>query len=275
MIELIWLEPILERGLLFSLVVMAMYISSRVISFDDLTVEGTFGLGGALMTALLIAGVSWPLSLIIIIITGGFAGLCTSLLHTQIKLNNLMSGIVVTTALFSINLKIAGPHKTIGAIPTIFSTIPCTKLIIISIITISILLSIMWFLKTEVGFLLYATGQNPKILSSLGKSSSLFIALGLMLSNSCTALSGALFVQYIGYFSIWTSVGMLVTALAGLIFSELLKPGFGIQVIAGALLYQLIIATTFECNIDQDLNKLITALIIVMVIGFQKWWSTR
>ncbi len=270
--ELAIFQGIIERGLIFSLVVMAMYLTSRIIRFDDLTVEGSFGLGGALMALLLTHNAPWWIALPLVIVSGACAGLATGLLHTKLKLNNLISGIVVTTALFSVNLKIAGSNITLGNISTIFhiTSLPFPTLVILIPLTLLLLWGIKWFLNTEVGFLLTAVGDNPRMLLNLGKNAHAYKILALMIANSTTALSGALFVQYVGYFSIWANVGMLIVALAGLILAEAFGKGFGVHIIAGTIAYQTIIATTFELNIDQDWNKLITALLIVLLIAIQK-----
>src|SRR5438477_9627756 len=104
--ELLIIQGIFERGLIFSLCIMALYLTSRIIRFDDLSLEGSFGLGGAIMALLLTKNIPWYCTLPIIIIAGALSGLATGLLHTKLKLNNLISGIVVMTALFSVNLKI-------------------------------------------------------------------------------------------------------------------------------------------------------------------------
>src|SRR5258708_7294962 len=102
--EWLIIQGIIERGLIFSVCVMSIYLTSRIIKFDDLSVEGSFGLGGALTALLLTRGIPNIITLPLVVIAGALAGLATALLHTQLKLNNLISGIVVTTALFSINL---------------------------------------------------------------------------------------------------------------------------------------------------------------------------
>src|SRR4030095_14562816 len=122
--EWLIIQGIIERGLIFSITVMSIYITSRIIKFDDLSVEGSFGLGGALAALLLTNNIPSFIALPLVIIAGALAGLATGLLHTQLKLNNLISGIVVTTALFSINLKIAGSNMVLGSKSTIFDILP-------------------------------------------------------------------------------------------------------------------------------------------------------
>jgi putative ABC transport system permease protein len=271
--EWLIIQGIIERGLIFSISVMAIYITSRIIRFDDLSVEGSFGLGGALMALLLTRNIPWAIALPLVTIAGAIAGLATGLLHTKLKLNNLISGIVVTTALFSINLKIAGSNMVLGSKSTLFDLIPnaaSIKIIVLLPVICALLLIIRWFLHTECGFLFKAVGDNPQMLTNLGKNAHTYVIAALMLANGLTAFAGALFVQYVGYFSIWSSVGILIIALAGLILSETLGQQFGFNLLIGAIVYQAIIAATFEFNVDPEWNKLITALLIILMIALKK-----
>lgn len=269
-------QGIIERGLIFGIVVAAVYLASRLINFDNLAVEGAFGLGGAL-TALLI---SWNLNPWLALcgsaFVGALSGVATGLLNTKLKLNNLISGIVVTTGLFSITLKTAGSNMTLSGKQTIFSAMPAFlapyQSLLLLLLTCTILFSLIsWFLKTEVGFLLRAAGDTPQMLTNIGKNVDLYIILGLALSNMFAAMGGALFVQYTGYFSIWASVGVLIIGLAGMILAQTLSPHFGVSLLIGSIAYQAIIALTFELQLNQDWNKLITALLIVLLIVIKQW----
>src|SRR5438105_7235013 len=146
--EWLIIQAIIERGLIFSITVMAIYITSRIIRFDDLSIEGSFGLGGALMAFLLVHNIPWPIAFIIVIAAGSAAGIVTGLLHTKLKLNNLISGIVVTTGLFSINLKIAGSNMIISNKATLFDLISGNSMKILLLLPlVYVLLMIMkWFL---------------------------------------------------------------------------------------------------------------------------------
>lgn len=277
MIELIHIvQGVLERGLLFVGVVSGVYLSSRLISFDNLSVEGAFSLGGAITALMITHDINPWLALFGAAIAGGVSGIATGLLTTQLKLNNLISGIVVTTGLFSIVLRIAGSNMPLLGKPTIFTMIPAIPatyqpLILLSIISAAIIGIVCWFLKTEVGFLLRAVGDNPQMITNVGKSAHGYVILGLMLSNMLAALSGALFVQYTGYFSIWASVGVLIIGLASMIIAHAFNPNFGIALVIGSVLYQAIIAATFELQLNQDWNKLITAMLIVVLIVLKQW----
>lgn len=271
--EWLIIQGIIERGLIFVVPVMAIYITSRIIRFDDLSVEGSFGLGGALMALFLTYNIPWFVVFPLVIAAGATAGTITGLLHTKLRLNNLISGIVVTTALFSINLKIAGSNMVIGNKATIFNMITDVtnmKIIILMPIICTLLLTIKWFLDTECGFLFKAVGDNRQMLTNLGKCADTYTIAALALANGLTACAGGLFVQYVGYFSIWSSVGILIIALAGLILSETFGKTFGFNLLIGAILYQAILAATFEFNVDPEWNKLITALLIILMIALKK-----
>jgi putative ABC transport system permease protein len=272
MIELVQVaQGIIERGLIFGIIVAGVYVASRLINFDNLAVEGAFGLGGALTACLMSWNLSPWMGLVGAVMVGALSGVVTGLLTTKLKLNNLISGIVVTTGLFSITLKIAGSNMSLGGKSTIFTSLPTVlapyqSLVLLIGICAVVFCGIRWFLKTEVGFLLQAAGDTPQMLTNVGKNVDAYVTLGLVFSNALAALSGALFVQYAGYFSIWASVGVLIIGLAGMILAETLSAHFGIALLIGSIIYQALIAFTFELQLDQDWNKLITALLIVVLI---------
>jgi putative ABC transport system permease protein len=265
------LQGIIEQGLVYSVIVAGIYISSRVIHFDDLSVEGSFGIGGAITAAAISGGLAPWFGIFQALFAGALTGMCTGLLNTKLKLNNLISGIVVTTALFSITLKVAGSNMPLGSKTTIFSDVPATLasykfLVILIPLNLAIIYGIKWFLNTQIGFLIRAVGDNPQMLTNVGKSTDFYKTLALMISNMFAALAGALFVQKVGYFSIWANVGVLIISLAGLILAESITKKFGLAIMAGAIAYQAIIALTFELQIDPDWNKLVTAVLIVILI---------
>lgn len=265
---------IIERGLIFGIVIIGMYITSRILHFDDLTLEGSFGLGGALTATCLAYGMHPISSLCIALCAGAIAGAMTALLHTQLQFNQLMSGVIVTTALFSVSLKVGGANKPLFG-NTIFTLVPLplATLICLTVITLMVLYLIRWFLTTEMGYVLRATGTNQQMVRMLGKRVNIYILLGLTLSNMLNALAGSLFVQYVGFYSIWNNIGVLIIALAGLILAETFNTKFGPALLIGSFLYQAIIVTTFELQLDQDWNKMITALLIVALIAWKKLYT--
>lgn len=269
MISFFILRGILERSIILSLLPASMHITSRIIRFDDLTLEGAFGVSSGFFATLLSYNYSVLVALLGSLCMGALSGFITALLHAKCYLNPLISGIITSTALFSVTLKIAGAHV---ALPT---KIPffCDDILWISFVVFLIFFLAYFFLKTEIGYLLYAVGDNEKVIVGLSKSPARYQTIGLMLANALAGLSGALFTYYLGYFSIWSSVGMLVVALASLILAESVSNKFNGFLMVGSFLYQIIIALTYSFYIDQDWNKLITASIVVICIFIQKMFK--
>ncbi len=265
---------ILERGLIGSVVVMAVYLASRIIKFDDFSIEGTFGLGGAIVAwSILNHNLNPWFALILGALCGGLFGIIASLLHTKLGLNRLIAGIVITTMLFSLSINIASANAALGTATTIFTPLnhyPYATLGILAFLVFSIAVIFIWYMKTESGFLLRSTGINEQFVTSLGKCVPLYIGIALFLANFLSALAGGLFVQYSGFFSAYGNVGILIAALAGCMIAELLAINMFIMAIVGSIFYQLIIATTIELQIEPSWQKLITGLLIVAILIVKK-----
>lgn len=263
---------ILELSCIYALVVLGVFLTSKIIKFDDLTVDGSFASGAATTCTLLSFGLPALPTLIIATLAGALTGMATGFLHTKLKLNNLISGIVVTTGLFSVNLKMAGANATLGSASTIFDIIPpifsgwWNHVLVLSIISIGIALLIDFLLESEVGLLFKALGNNPQMLINLGKNIHGYKIACLMISNGITALAGSLFIQHTGFFSMTGSVGTLGIALAGLIIGDMISNNLILKIFSGALFYQAIITTAIEFQIDPVWNKLVTAFLIVLLI---------
>lgn len=260
---------ILELSCIYALVVLGIFLTSQIIKFDDLTVDGSFAAGAATTSMFLLLGMPSVPVIILSASAGALAGMLTGVLHTKLGLNNLISGIVVTTGLFSINLKMAGANSTLGASSTIFDMIPTmwwSHFFILAGICMAIIFLIKFLLESEIGLLFKALGDNPQILVNLGKNIHGYKIACLMLSNGIIAFAGSLFVQHTGFFSITGNIGTLGIALAGLIIGDMLSNNLFIKVFAGAAFYQAIIAATIELQIDPVWNKLITASLIVVLI---------
>lgn len=265
-------KGIIERGLIYGILVTAMHISSRIIKFENMSIEGAFGLGGALNIILLNNGINCWIALFFTMIGGALSGIFTGLLYKKLNINTIISGIITTTALFSIILKIAGSNVILKNTNTIFNmnllffSEEINLFIILILFSLFIACFCKWFLSTEIGLLLYASGENEQILINIGKNATKYKLIGLAISNGLAALSHGLLIQYMGYFSIWFSAGILVTALAGMTLSEIFAQKFSYYLLLGGILYQIIIALTFELQIHPDWNKLITALMIIITL---------
>ncbi|KKQ33609.1 MAG: ABC transporter integral membrane protein [candidate division TM6 bacterium GW2011_GWF2_37_49] len=264
---------IVEIGAIYALVVLSVFLSSKIISFDDLTVDGSFTAGGAVVVSLLLVGVNAVIATLAAVFVGGVAGLLTGILNTKLKLNNLISGIVITTGIFSINLKLAGANANLGVNKTIFDLLSflqlgeASHLIVLVGICLGMIFTVKWLLQTEFGLVLKASGSNPQILTGLGKSINFYKISCLIISNSITGLAGALFVQHLGFFSITGCVGTLTVALAGLVIGSSISNNLVAKIVLGALAYQSIIALTLELQIEPVWNRLITAVLIIVLVG--------
>lgn len=270
----------LETGFLFSLVALGVYISFRVLAFPDLTVDGSFPLGAAVGATAIVNGVNPFVATALAALTGAVAGLVTALLSVQFRIMNLLAGILSMVALFSINLRIMGrPNLPIYGRPTVFDQFGglgdfglWRNAIVLALFAIGAKLLIDWFLRTEIGLALRASGENPAMAEAQGVSNAVMIYLGMAISNALVALAGALFAQTQGVADISMGVGTIVTGLAALIIGEALlrrrTPFFGtLGCLAGALVYRMFIAATLSLGFiqAQDLS-LVTAIVVAVAV---------
>lgn len=273
MISLI--QTIIETTLILTISSVGVWMTSRLLKFDDLSVEAGFCWGGAITARLLCEGFNPLISTFFAIIGGIILGLVISALYTKAHLTPIMTGIITATALFSCNLWVGGANRTLAWSPTLFDWLPTLSpqykmLIPLSIISVGIILIIRWLLTTEIGLLLRAVGENPLLITHVGKSATLYQTLHLIIAHGLIALAGSLFVQYTGFFSLWSSVGILVATLSATMLSHIIAPGFGFQIMAGALIYQSIITLSLSANVPPEWNKLISALILLVLMITQK-----
>lgn len=257
---------VVERSLIYSLIVMGIFLTSRILKFDDLSIEGSFGLGGAIAALSLSYGINAWISLLLALFGGFLTGCITGILHTKLKLNNLISGMIVSSCLFSVCLRLCSSTMILPQNSSIFSNIS-NKLFILIPLCVLVVSLLTWLLKTEIGFLLRSIGTNPQMLQNLNKNTTAYKLFGLGIANSINALAGATLVHYVGYFSIWANIGILIIGLTSLIIGELFTVPFNINLILGSLIYQLIIAGTFELDLfNQDWNKFITGILLVFLL---------
>ena len=183
---------ILEQGLLFSIVAIAVYITYKILDFPDMSVDGTFPMGAAISAALLVKGVNPWVSILVAAAGGALAGTLTGILHVKLKIDNLMAGILMMIGLYSINLRIMGKANVpLFNVDNIFKlNVPAIVIIAAALIIVKILLDL--YLKTKSGFLLIAVGDNEQVVSSLGVNKDFIKVLGLLISNALAATAGAM-----------------------------------------------------------------------------------
>ncbi|WP_128291504.1 ABC transporter permease [Afifella aestuarii] len=281
----------LESGLLFSLVALGVFLSFRVLDFPDLTVDGSFPLGAAVAAAALASGVDPFLATGFAIVAGWGAGLVTALLNVRFGIMNLLSGILTMVALFSINLRImGGPNVPLYNVDTVFDVAQSwfdfglwTNTVLIAIVAFAAKFLVDWFLKTELGLALRASGENPAMAEAQGIAVGRMALVGMAISNGLVALAGALFAQLQGVADVSMGIGTIVTGLAALIIGEAILGRRMVFVatlgcIVGALVYRLFIALSLSAGFigiqPQDLN-LVTAIVVAIAVVLSKGRAQR
>jgi putative ABC transport system permease protein len=284
----------LEIGLIFGLVALGVLISFRILKFPDLTVDGSFPLGGAVAAVLIEAGVNPFLATAAAMAAGALAGFITGWLNVGLKIMDLLASILMMIALYSINLRVMGkPNVPLINDPTIFSALPgylpdyVERPLALLLIVAIVKLLLDWFFSSEMGLAMRATGANARMARSQGISTDRAILLGMALSNSLVALAGALFAQTQGGSDISMGIGTIVIGLAAVIVGESILPArrmvyTTLAVILGAILYRFFIALALNSDFiglqAQDLN-LVTALLVtialVIPMAKRKWQLRR
>lgn len=286
----------IELGLLYSLVGLGVYLSFRILDFPDLTVDGSFPLGGAVAATLIVNGVHPIIATGVAIAAGGLSGACTAWLTVQFKILNLLSSILTMIALYSLNLRIMGrPNVPLLGEFTLFSpfnSLPLPRQVVIpvilAIVIILVKVSLDALLATQWGLALRATGANPTMARAQGVNTGMMIIIGMALSNAMVAFGGALFAQIYGFADVTLGVGTIVLGLAAVIIGETFTPGKTVfqgtlGVILGALVYRLAVAVALNADFiglqAQDLN-LVTALLVAIALilpqtPLKQWFKQR
>lgn len=276
----------LTQGLIYSLLSYGVFITYKILDFPDLSVDGSFPLGAAVTAVLLVNGANPYLTLLVAIGVGAMAGLVTGLIHVRLHVRDLLAGIITMTALFSINLQIAGSNLTVErAIDTIFTAGPTAavlgdmpliykKLIVSFLLAVLIKILLDLYFKTKNGMLLRAVGDNSTLVTSLAKDKGNIKIIGLVLSNALVALCGCIVCHEQRAFSATMGTGQVVFGLATVIIGTTLFRKFGFvkgttAVVIGSILYKLCIQIAISLGLPANLLKLITALLflLILVIG--------
>ncbi|WP_336006203.1 ABC transporter permease [Fusobacterium polymorphum] len=274
------LQATIEQSLIFAIMVLGVYISFRILNFPDMTVDGTFPLGAAISAKLLTLGINPYLTLLVALVAGAVVGAVTGLIHVKLKVKDLLAGILVMTALYSVNLRVMGKSNIpLFEEDNIFNTEYSVMITIVVLILISKFL-LDYLLKTKFGFALKALGDNENLIVSLGLNEERYKIYGLMIANSFVAFSGAVLAQYQGFADVGMGTGIIVIGLASIIIGDTL---FGKRrrlagttiVIIGSILYRGVIAVTLSMGMDASDLKLITSVIVIMILWIQKQKDKR
>ncbi len=280
-----WLGSI-ALGLCYGFLAMGVYITMRIYNFPDITADGSLTLGASVTAAMLVSGASPILAVITAIIMGFVAGTLTGVIHTKLRVNGLLSGILVTTALYSINLHIMGranvPLLTVQNIIMPFEkTLSALPKYAAALIFFSAMILLIWGLlallfKTNFGLAMRATGDNEIMIAAQGVDTDFMKIIGIGLSNALIALSGSLVAQYQGFADIGMGIGIIVFGLASVIIGESLVFGsqrkFGVAgllllVVVGAIIFRILVAFALYIGLDPIDFKLITAVFVLLAVG--------
>lgn len=274
---------ILEEGLVYAIMALGVYITYKILDFPDLSVDGTFPLGAAVTAVLIIAGVNPILTLFISFIIGALAGVLTGIIHVKLKVRDLLSGIIMMTALYSLNLRIAGrANLPIFSKDNIFenkfleslvaeSLQPYVVSAILLIIVIIMKLLLDMYLKTKSGYILRAVGDNETIVTSLAKDKGTVKIVGLAIANAFVALAGSIYAQKSGFFEISIGTGTIVVGLASVIIgTNIFKNNKIVKattaVIIGSIIYKACVAIAISFGLEASDLKLITAILFLIIL---------
>jgi putative ABC transport system permease protein len=272
----------LYEGLVFGLVAIGVYLTFRVLGFPDLTVDGSFTLGAAVAAVLIVKDVNPFLATLAALGVGLGAGLATSLLNTKLRIPALLAGILMMVALYSINLRaMGGANVSLLRELTIFGQASGIlgletgielSIVAAGVLAIIIFFLLNWFLRTEIGLALRATGDNERMVRSLGADTDMTTILGVSISNGLVALAGAVVAQGQGFSDVGMGIGMIVLGLASVIIGEALFHPKGVArlllaVLGGTFVYRLIITIALRLGMAPGDLKLITAVLVIIALA--------
>ena len=273
MISMAVITSALELGFIYALVALALFLSFRILNIADMTTDGSFTLGCAVSAVVALAGHPY-LALPAAMIAGACAGVITALLQTKWGVPSILAGIITNTGLYTVNLAVMGFSSNVNMLKatTIFTAFSGMKLIPAMIITVFVAAVLVVFLNTRLGLSIRATGDNPDMVRASSINTGLTVTIGLAVSNSITALSGAVLAQYQKTADINLGTGMVIIGLASLIIGETVFRGRKIWVkalgaVVGCIVYRFIIAIALRLDLPSECLKLVSAIIVALAIA--------
>jgi putative ABC transport system permease protein len=277
-----------ELGLIYAVMALGVYLTFRILDFPDLTVDGSFTTGGATAAILIVGGVDPVLATAAGGAAGLVAGTITGLLHTKGGINPLLAGILTQIGLYSINLRIMdGANVPLLRFDTLMTPLRDNDLLgtaasigIFAALVLGIKVAMDWFLNTDLGLAVQATGDNQAMIRSFGVSTHATKILGLALSNGLVAVCGALIAQYQGFADISMGIGLIIAGLASVILGQAIIPPRIVviatfAVIVGSILYRVAIQIALQVGLDPNDMKLVSAVLVVLALVLPKWSVLR
>ncbi len=275
----------LLQGLCFSGLALGIYISMKIFNIPDITTDGSYTLGAAVTAIMLINHLpSWVI-LPAVLIAGGLSGALTGIITTKLRINPLLAGILVMTALYSVNLTIMGrSNLPLNDVQSIFSLINVAgnsnyNALIMLLIVVAIITCFIWYLlKTDFGLAMRATGNSESMVRSLGVNTDRMKITGLALANALTALSGYLVSQLQGFTDISMGIGIVIIGLGSVIIAETLINWIRIKsvglslllVLSGAVIFQFVLAVTLSLGVNPNLLKIVTAAFVLLIVSLPR-----
>ena len=272
-----------SQGIIWGIMTLGVYITFKVLDFPDLTVDGSFALGGAVSAILISNGMNPFITLFFSFLAGSLAGLATGILNTKLQIPGILAGILTMIALYSINIRVMGgrPNIPLLGIATSLTIIQnilslskvVSDLLVGFVFSVFIVLIMYWFFGTEMGCAIRATGNNEKMIRALGVDTNVMKTIGLMISNALVSLSGALVTQSQGYADVGMGTGTIVIGLASVIIGEVI---FGNRfnflyklssIVMGSIIYRIIIAIVLQLGLKATDLKLLTAIIVAIALS--------
>ena len=272
-----------SQGIIWGIMTLGVYITFKVLDFPDLTVDGSFALGGAVSAILISNGMNPFITLFFSFLAGSLAGLATGILNTKLQIPGILAGILTMIALYSINIRVMGGRPNIPLLGmatslTIIQNIlslskVVSDLLVVFVFSVFIVLIMYWFFGTEMGCAIRATGNNEKMIRALGVDTNVMKTIGLMISNALVSLSGALVTQSQGYADVGMGTGTIVIGLASVIIGEVI---FGNRftflyklssIVMGSIIYRIIIAIVLQLGLKATDLKLLTAIIVAIALS--------
>jgi putative tryptophan/tyrosine transport system permease protein len=275
----------LQLSLCLGPMAMGIFITMKVFNIPDITTDGSYTLGATVSAVLLTQHWQVLAALPVCMMAGALAGVCTGLIHTKLKIDALLAGILVMTGLYSINLIILGRSNVpLINIATIFSSVAFfhndiyNQLVVALMIIFLLALLLNYVLKTDFGIAMRATGNNPLMTKSLGINNDKIKIIGLAIANALTALSGFLVAQYQHFADINMGIGIVITGLGSVLIADALRlwmnvTNIGAQillVLAGSFVFQLVLAFTLAMGIDPNFLKLVTAVFVLLIVALPR-----
>lgn len=271
------------QGIIWGIMAIGVYITFRVLDIADLTVDGSFGTGGAVLVMCTISGMNIYLAMLLAFLAGCLAGIATGIFHTVFGIPAILAGILTQLALYSINLRILGgkANQTVSArnYKLIVSLGEINKSLIVGLVFSVVIIAILyWFFGTELGHSIRATGNNQAMARANGINTNINKIIGLVLSNGLVALAGALLSQYQGFADVNMGRGAIVIGLAAVIIGEVVLgkifKNFALRLFAcvvGGIIYYIVITIVLRLGLNANDLKLFSALVVAMFLGVPYW----